>query len=173
MKYNCLFFLLFAITIACSSDPSQSAFPKRIPVDNRAEHQPDEASILNAQIKESLESIYLVETQLEDGTISNYATRDGVADFVAESTTYYKEEEKTTPLKTTIIYLTGSATDVYWLSDKVVIVSKDDYQYLFKNSVLVTTLQEGKTVEVGENDQEAAKEVLNIAQKIIQSPIPQ
>lgn len=172
MKYISLFFLFFIVIIACSSDPSQSAFPKKIPVDNRTEHQPDEATILTAKIKQSIEAVEEIEAKRTDGSLSNYVTRDGVADFVAESTTYYKEEKKVTPLKTSIIYLTGESVNVYWLKDKVVLLNKDDYQYLFKNSVLLTPLQNGTVTEVTENDQKTAQEVLSIAQKIITSPIP-
>jgi hypothetical protein len=172
MKYSSLFFLFFILTIACSSDPSQSAFPKKIPVDNRAEHQVDEATILAAQIKKSIQTAQEVEDQRSNGNLSNYVTRDGMAAFVAESTSYYKEESKVTPLKTTIIYLTGGSASVYWLADRFVLVSKDDYQYLFKNSVLVASLQDGNPTEVGENEQEEATKILGIAQKIISSPIP-
>lgn len=172
MKYISLFFLFFVITISCSSDPSQSAFPKKIPVDNRTEHQPDEATILAAKIKQSIEAVEEIEAKRADGSLSNYVTRDGVADFVAESTTYYKGEKKITPIKTSIIYLTGESVGIYWLKDKVVWLDKDDYQYLFKNSVLLTTLQNGVVVEVAESDQKTAQEVLRIAQKIITSPIP-
>lgn len=172
MKYSSLLFLFFIITIACSSDPSQSAFPKKIPVDNRAEHQVDETTVLNAQIKKSIQSAAEIESQRNDGSLSNYVTRDGVAPFVAESTTYYKEESKITPLKTTIIYLTGGSDNVYWLADKFVLISKDDYQYLFKTGVLIASLQDGTLTEVGENQQEEANKTLGIAQKIISAPIP-
>lgn len=172
MKYSSLFFLFFILTIACSSDPSQSAFPKKIPVDNRAEHQVDETTILAAQIKKSIETAKEIEDQRNDGSLSNYVTRDGVAAFVAESTTYYKEESKVTPLKTTIIYLTGGSANIYWLADRFVLLGKDDYQYLFKNSVLVASLQDGNPTEVGENEQKEATKILGIAQKIISSPIP-
>jgi hypothetical protein len=172
MKYSSLFFLFFILTVACSSDPSQSAFPKRIPVDNRVEHQVDEATILAAQIEKTVQGAAEIERKRTDGSLSNYVTRDGRAEFVAESTTYYKEEDKVTPLKTTIIYLTGGSANVYWLADKVVLLHKDDYQYLFKNSVLVATLKEGTPTEVDENDKEAAKKTLTIAQQIILSPIP-
>lgn len=172
MKYSSLFFLFFILTIACSSDPSQSAFPKKIPVDNRAEHQVDEATVLNAQIKKSIQTAEDIENQRNDGSLSNYVTRDGVAAFVAESTTYYKEEDKVTPLKTTIIYLTGGSANVYWLADKFVLLKKDDYEYLFKTGVLIASLQDGKPTEVGENEKEEATKVLTIAQKIISAPIP-
>lgn len=172
MRYSSLLFLFFIITIACSSDPSQSAFPKKIPVDNRAEHQVDETTVLNAQIKKSVQTAAEIEAQRNDGSLSNYVTRDGVAPFVAESTTYYKEESKITPLKTTIIYLTGGSSNVYWLADKFVLLSKDDYQYLFKTGVLIASLQDGTLTEVGENEQEEASKTLGIAQKIIGTPIP-
>lgn len=172
MKYNSLLFLFFLLTVSCSSDPSQSAFPKKIPVDNRAEHQVDEATVLTAQIKKSIQAAKEIEDQRNDGSLSNYVTRDGVAAFVAESTTYYKEEAKVSPLKTTIIYLTGDSATVYWLANKVVLIHKDAYQYLFKNSILIVTLKgDLPTEEVEENDQEAAKEILGIAQKIISTPI--
>lgn len=161
------------LSIACSSDPSQSAFPKKIPVDNRAEHQVDEATILKAQIKKSVQTTQEIEAQQSEGKLSYYLTRDGVAAFVAESTTYYKEEEKVRPLKTTIIYLTGDSATIYWLDNKVVLVNQEAYQYLFKNSVLIATLKDGiLSEEVGEKDQETAKKVLRIAQKIITTPIP-
>jgi hypothetical protein len=172
MKYSSLFFLFFIITIACSSDPSQSAFPKKIPVDNRAEHQVDEATVLDAQIKKSVQTAKKIEDQRSDGSLSNYVTRDGVAPFVAESTTYYEGERKVTPLKTTIIYLTGSSANVYWLANKFVLLSKDDYQYLFKNSVLIASLQDGNPTEVSDKEEEQAIEILGIAQKIISAPIP-
>lgn len=172
MKYSSLFFLFFILTIACSSDPSQSAYPKTIPIDNRAEHQVDEAAVLSAQIKKSVQTAAEIERKRTDGSLSNYVTRDGKAEFVAESTTYYQEEGKVTPLKTTIIYLTGDSANVYWLADKVVLLHKDDYQYLFKNTVLIATLKEGTPTEVDENDQESAKKALTIAQQIILSPIP-
>jgi hypothetical protein len=172
MKYNSLFFLFFILTVACSSDPSQSAFPKKIPVDNRAEHQVDEATILTAQIKKAVQVAKDIEGQRSDGSLSNYITRDGKAAFVAESTTYYKEEGKVTPVKTTIIYLTGDSANVYWLSNKFVFVDINGYQYLFKNSVLIATLKDGAPTEVEEADKEGARKVLGIAQKIILSPIP-
>lgn len=172
MKYSSLFFLFFIITIACSSDPSQSAFPKRIPVDNRAEHQVDEATILSAQIKKAIQTVEEIEGQRNDGSLSNYVTRDGSAAFVAESTTYYKEEGKVTPVKTTIIYLTGDSAKIYWLANKFVFLSKDNYQYLFKNSVLIASLEDGNPTEVGENEEKEAAKTLGIAQKIINTPIP-
>jgi hypothetical protein len=172
MKYSPLFLLFFILTIACSSDPSQSAFPKKIPVDNRAEHQVDEATVLAAQIKKSIQTAKEVEAQQSDGNLSNYITRDGMAAFVAESTSYYKEESKATPLKTTIIYLTGDSANVYWLANRFVLLSKDDYQYLFKNNVLVASFQDENPTEVGENQATEATKTLGIAQKIISSPIP-
>ncbi|CAA6825506.1 MAG: Unknown protein, partial [uncultured Aureispira sp.] len=172
MKYSSLFFLFFVLTIACSSDPSQSAFPKNIPVDNRPEHQVDQATILAAQVKKSVQTAQEIEDQRNDGSLSNYVTRDGVAPFVAESTTYYKEAGKVTPVKTSIIYLTGDAANVYWLADKFVLLSKNDYQYLFKNSVLIASLKEETPVEIGETDRKAATKTLNIAQQIISAPIP-
>jgi len=172
MKYNSLLFLSFIITFACSSDPSQSAFPKRIPVDTRAEHQVDEmAAVLSAQIKKSIQATKEIEDKQNDGSLS-YVTRDGVAEFVAESTTYYKEENKVHPLKTTIIYLTGDSVNVYWLANKVVLLKKDGYQYLFKNNVLISTLREWIVTEVEKKEQDTAKKIVSIAQKIISSPIP-
>jgi len=172
MKYNSLFFLFFILTIACSSDPSQSAFPKNIPVDNRPEHQVDQATILAAQVKKSVQTAAEIEAQRNDGSLSYYVTRDGLAAFVAESTTYYKEEGKVTPLKTDIIYLTGNSANVYWLADKFVLLKKDNYQYLFKNSVLIASLKEGTLTEVEESDREEATKTLGIAQQIISAPIP-
>ena len=172
MKYNCLLFLFFILSISCGSDASQSAFPKRLPVDSRAEHQVDEATILTAQITKSVQAAKDIEELQSNGNLSNYATRDGMADFVAESTTYYKEEGKVTPLKTTIFYLTGDSANAYWLANKIVLLNKDAYQYLFKNSVLIATLKDGTPAEVAENDEESARKTLAIAQKIIRSPIP-
>lgn len=176
MKHLFFFLTCFLLLIACSSDPSQSAFPKQLPVDNRAEQevatQNDEHTQLLATIKSATLQKEAINGGLEDGSIKDYVVRDGDGAFIAESTTYYIEEAKKNACKTKIIYITGGSTDVYWLKDQLVLVHRDNYDYLFKNNEFVTALKDGVTIEVTTNELQEATKIPATASKIIASPLP-
>ncbi|BDS10039.1 hypothetical protein [Aureispira anguillae] len=176
MKNSLFIFFLYLVAIACSADPSQSAFPKRLPVDKRAEQeaatQQAAAVHLETTIKSATTQKDKIDAGLLDGSINNYTVRDGDEAFVAESTTYYKEEEKLSPYKTKIIYLTGGFIDVYWLADNIIWVHKEDYDYLFNNEELIAVLQKGIAVEGNEIDKQEVAKIPALAKKIINSPLP-
>ena len=107
-----------------------------------------------------------VEAELEEGKISNYIVRDG-SGFVAESTTYYRDEEKTEPCKTKIIYLTGGFSDVYWLSDGIVWVDINEYSHIFQNAALITSMIDREETEISEQDKLEILKIPALALEII------
>lgn len=177
MKSILFIIIACSLLIACGADPSQTAFPKQLPVDNRAEQQ-EVAENKELQKLEQLITIYnsqkeQIQADLTNGNLTTYAVRDGdPAAFVAESTTYYQDDEKTLPSLTKIIYLSGGFANVYWLKDEMVWIHKDDYDHLLQKGALVASFQDGTTIELTEQDKEAVLKILPLALNIITSPLP-
>lgn len=165
--------LLGLLCWSCQGDSSQNAFPKKLPVDKRAERQQEEIRQAE-QSKDNLSTWKLqranIDTLLKATSLRYYAVRNGDGGFVAESTTYYQEEERQTPLQTKIIYLTGNYDKVYWLGDGVIWLEQGNRTYIYKNQSLVMALQDGTEIEVTENEKNDAAKVPPIARKLLQLP---
>lgn len=164
--------VLIALCYSCSGDQNQNAFPKQLPVDKRAEQQQE--AVRQAQTDENNLQQWKEERKTLDALLDNearyYAVRDGDGGFVAESTTFYKEESKTTPIKTQIIYLTGDSDQVYWLKDNVVWVERSGLDFIYKGQTLAFTLQDGAVIESTQSDQNDAAKVPPLARRLLQLP---
>lgn len=165
--------LIIGLCWSCSGDPNQNAFPKKLPVDKRAEQQ-QEAIREERTSEDNLSNWQARQTEMEEllnGESSRYYTvRDGDGSFVAESTTFYKEEERKTPLKTKIIYLTGDYDNVYWLGDNVVWVERGETTYIFKGQTLSVALQDGQPFEPTQSDRNDVAKVPPLAKRLLVLP---
>lgn len=165
--------LILGLCWSCSGDPNQNAFPKRLPVDKRAEQQQE--TIRAERISEDNLSSWRarqaeVKALLEGEATRYYTVRDGDGGFVAESTTFYQEETRKTPLKTKIIYLTGDYDNVYWLGDQVVWVERNRTDYIFRGQTLVVALENGNPFDPTQSDKNNAAKVPPLAQRLLALP---
>ena len=165
--------LLLGLCWSCSGDPNQNAFPKQLPVDKRAEKQQETIRAERAS-KDNLDNWQARQTELQallDGEASRYYTvRDGDGGFVAESTTFYQEESRKTPLKTKIIYLTGDYDNVYWIGDGVVWVERGTTTYIFQGQTLAVALQDEEAFEPTQSDKNDAAKVPPLAKRLLNLP---
>lgn len=165
--------LILGLCWSCSGDPNQNAFPKKLPVDKRAEQQ-QEAIREERTSEENLSDWQTRQTEwniLLEGESSRYYTvRDGDGSFVAESTTFYKEEKRKTPLKTKIIYLTGDYDNVYWLGDDVTWIERGARAYVFKGQTLSVALEDGQPFEPTQSDQNDVAKVPPLAKRLLALP---
>jgi hypothetical protein len=171
MKY--LFFIptfLISISFSCSdtgtdnnNTESASDNSTEKTVTSSVDKQADEETLqLIIAQKETIAA------ELEEGKISNYIVRNGNG-FVAESTTFYRDDEKTEPCKTKIIYLTGGFSDVYWLTDGIVWVDINEYSHIFQNAALITSMIDKEETEISEQDKLEILKIPALAVEIITS----
>lgn len=159
---------LFALLIACGGGTAENSFPKKLPVDARAEKERKEIVTKAAELKNVGQTDRKhIEEFLESN--SYYKTADGTANFVKEYTTYYLDEEKTTPIKTRYIYTTGSFDLFYWLPDGRVWLARDGYDFLIKGDQLIKTMRAGESAKATSVEEEKA---LEAAQKAYQEIAP-
>ncbi|MFK7797502.1 MAG: hypothetical protein AB8E82_08620 [Aureispira sp.] len=153
-------FFLLMLVIACSSNSSESAFPKQLPVDERAKKQQQEALAYKkeAAFKEWAAHRQTIEALLE--TSGYYTTKDGNSIAVKEYTTYYLEEDKTTPIKTRYTYNTGSFDILYWLPEKQVWLERDGYDFLIQNNQIVRTMRSDEEAEATSIERKEALKIV-------------
>jgi hypothetical protein len=156
------FFFLLMLVMACGGNTSENAFPKQLPVDKRAQQQQQEAlaSKQEQAFKTWAAHRQTIETLLE--TSSYYTTKDGSTAAVSEYTTYYLDEDKTTPIKTRYTYNTGSFDIIYWLPNEQVWLERDGYDFLIQNNQILRTM---RGAEVAEATSVEHKEALKIVTK--------
>lgn len=163
-----LFFMLLLMT-ACGGDTPENAFPKRLPVDERAKKQQVEA--LSEQSKQA-SMAWQEERERIDAILESsgnfYATADGVDELTKEYTTYYLEEDKTTPLKTRYIYKTGSFDLLYWLPNGQLWLERDGYDFLIKDQKIVHLMRDGQVAEATTNERQEALKVAAMAAEQVQ-----
>lgn len=164
--------LLLLLCIACSTD--QNSLPKQIPVANEngeatATVESKMGTMDLAVFKNFQQQQASIANGMADGGFSEYVVRDGDG-FVAESTTYYRDAEKTQAVKTKIIYLTGSFVDIYWLSNETLWVLQDDYIHVFQKGNLVLSLLDGEATEISDVDKAEVGKLPALATKILNSP---
>lgn len=157
-----LLFVLFACNNVTNSDTDTTTTTDSTAQNNTVANPNEIALKLFSQQKETIEK------GLAEGAISEYTVKDG-AGFVAESTTYYTNAEKTVPCLTKIIYKTGGFANVYWLNDGTIWVEKDDYSHVFQKGSWLFSLSDNQITEISESDKADAAEVSALAVEIISS----
>ena len=165
--------LLLSLGWSCSGDPSQNAFPKKLPVDRRAEQEQEairQEKASAASLETWQDELGQIEALLTDHALGHYVVRDGDGSFVAESTTFYAEEAKKTPLKTKIIYLTGDYDVIYWLKEDVTWVERGATQHIFKGQTLAVSLQDGQPFTPTQSDQNELAKVPPLAKRLLKLP---
>ena len=176
MKNTILFAIIFLTAIACNSDSSQNASPKAFPVDKQSEpptETPNTGAVLSAdELRTITEQKEAIVKEFEDGQYESYVVRDG-KDLVAESSTYYRDEEKTIPTMTKIIFLTGGFLTVYWLEDGIIWMNQDDDDYVFRKENLLLAMKGGEPTELSDSDKEEAIKLMPMALEILTSPSAQ
>jgi len=165
--------LIFILIISCSSEGSENFSAKRFPVDNRAEEPAvpnTTAAVLGAtELKLLTKQKETISKGFEEGAFGAYTVLDGEG-MIAESTTYFRDEEKTEPTMTKIIYKTGSFVNVYWLTDGIIWLAQDDYNHVFFNNKLILSLNNGEPADISDGEKEELNEMIPVAIKILESP---
>ena len=173
MKNTILFTIIFLTAIACSSDSSQNSSPKSFPVDKKSEppkDTPNKGSVLSTdELRIVTEQKEAIVQEFEDGQYEFYVVRDG-KELVAESSTYYRDEERTIPTMTKIIFLTGGFLSVYWLEDGIIWINQDNYDYVFRKENLLLAMNGGEPTKLSDSDKEAVIELMPMALEILTSP---
>lgn len=158
-----IFSALFCCIIACNNPQSETVSEESTTeaetVDTPENTTTDYATAIISEHN-------LLKTAFENGELSYYLVQDGEG-LVAESTTYFQDEAKTQASMTKIIYLTGDFVNVFWLSNNVVWIDKDDYTYVFEEGNYSFSLQAATIVKSNSIDIEKAAAVLEIANGLI------
>lgn len=162
------------LAISCSSDPSENFSAKKFPVDNRAKKpevfNPTAAAIGTTELEHLAKQQKRILKDFEAGNFKAYTVLDGEG-MIAESSTYFKDEEKTAPIMTKIIYKTGGFISVYWLTDGIIWLDQDDYNHIFFNNKLILSLNNGEPAEISESEKKELNGIIPAAIKILESPI--
>lgn len=163
------FFFLLMLVMACGGDTAENAFPKQLPVDKRAQQQQQEALVSKQEqsIKTCAAHRQTIETLLE--TNSYYTTKDGSTTAINEYTTYYLDEDKTTPIKTRYTYNTGSFDIIYWLPKQQIWLERDGYDFLIQNNQILHTMRDSETAEATSVER---KEALKIVARAREEMMP-
>lgn len=159
--------VLFLLLVACAGDTVENAFPKKVPVDKRAQKEQTETRLNRVTAWTSWkESRTSIERLLEDNS-GYYQTADGSQAMITEYTTYYLEEEKTTPVKTRYTYMTGSFDIIYWLSKDRLWLERNGYDFLIDGDELIKMMRDGEPAQATTAEQKQALKVANAARQEI------
>ncbi|MGH1338768.1 MAG: hypothetical protein ACRBFS_21820 [Aureispira sp.] len=161
--------LLLFLLIACGGDTVENAFPKKVPIDKRAQKEQSETLANRVTALTSWKNGRTnIETFLEKNS-GYYQTADGNEALISEFTTYYLEEEKTTPIKTRYTYMTGSFDVIYWLPKGQLWLERDGYDFLIDGDRLVKTMRDGEPAQATSLEQ---TEALDIAKSAREETVP-
>lgn len=132
------------------------------------ENTATETTVTNslAEFKVFIDQKEVTEKGISEGKITYYSVLDGEG-MVAESSTYYTDEEKMMPCLTKIIYKTGGLVSVYWLHDETMWIDKDEYSYIYKKGNLIATLSNNEPAESNDSDKAAVAEIQVLAMGIV------
>jgi len=159
-----IFSLVLLNIMACNNSQNESATESTTEQNTTVVEEPNHTNTDYSTAIVSEQKV--LKTAFESGEWSYYTVQDGEG-LIAESTTYFQDEAKTQPAMTKLIYLTGDFVNVFWLSNEVVWMDKDDYTYIFQEGAYWFSLQEGTMVESNSIDIEKATAVLEIANGLL------
>lgn len=166
--YYILFFCL--ILSACSTPSTPSTTTTKVSTDSSTLRDLKKADItIYADLRSEKETIA---AEIEAGKIYTYSVLDG-AGMIAESTTYFRDEDKQNPCKTHIIYLTGGATDVYWLRDNFMMIDVNGTMHLYQNEQLIQSYRNDEIIDLSPQDQLEASKLPAPAIEIITNVLKQ
>lgn len=163
LKYISFFGLILAVLFSCNSNESTTTET------TTTTEIPSEEKVDDMMFESLLEFETLINKKLEDGSISQYIVRDG-DNFIAESTTYYHDEEKIHPAMTKIIYITGNFMNIYWLENNIIVARQDDYHHVFDRGELIASFLDSEPTELSAVEREEIIQIPTIATKIINTP---
>ena len=164
LKYISSFGLILVVLFSCNSNQDATTTET-----TTTSEIPSEEKVDNIMFESLLEVETLINKKLEDGSISQYIVRDG-DNFIAESTTYYHDEEKVQPVMTKIIYITGNFMNIYWLENDIILARQDDYHHVFDRGELVASFLDSEPTELSAVEREEILQIPTVATKIINTP---
>lgn len=167
-----MYYILFICLIfsACNTPSTPITDTNKISADSSNLKELKKADIkIYADLRSEKETIV---AEIEAGKIFTYSVLDG-AGMIAESTTYFRDEDKQNPCKTHIIYLTGGSSDVYWLRDNFMMIDVSGTLHLYQNEQLVQSYRDDEILDLSPQDQLEASKLPASAIEIISNVLKQ
>lgn len=166
-------FAMLLLVIACGgSGDHQTNSPMVAPVDQKTEQAADNLhsnQITKTEAIPLVDQMEVLAAQINDGGMP-YVVGDEVAGYL-ETTTYYKDEEKTNPSMVKLIGVGGS-TNVYFVDKSTSIVTQNDFVYIFNDDNLVYVMTDGDAVSgISEKNKDDITTTFLTALKIAQTPL--
>jgi len=161
----------FLLLIACDPGNMDDRSPMVSPIDTRYEMEDESEqtqTLTSHEAQALLDQMQEISAKANAGALP-YTVTDGKG-ILAEATTYFKDEDKSTVLVVKMITLSGGSANVYFMNENTRIIEEAEFIYIFRNNELVIAKAGEEAITVSEKNKKDMANTLTAAEEIAADP---